>query len=138
MSKQEALDKASSDNLDLVLIVPDADPPVARIVSFDKFRYQQEKEEKKQVKKQQELKHIRFSARSAPHDLATQVAKVEKFLAKGDKVEFILRLRGRERGNKDWARSRMDNFLSMIESEYKILSPPRFGGRGMMMQIGPK
>ena len=138
LSTKEALEQAYSKDLDLVLISPEADPPVARIVKFDKFRYQQEKEEKKQKSKVQELKRIRFSARSADHDLQTQVRKVEKFLGRGDRVEIILRLRGRERGNRDWARSRHDKFLGMIEYEYRVTTQPKFGGMGMNMQIAPK
>jgi translation initiation factor IF-3 len=138
MVTSDAIRKAIEDDLDLLLTVPDADPPVAKIVDFDKYRYQQEKEAKKQKQRQQELKHIRFSARSAEHDMQTQVKKIEKFLAKGDRVEIILRLRGRERGNKEWAKMRLDTFLKMIETEYKVTAAPKFGGMGMLMQIAPK
>ena len=138
MVTSDAIKKAIEDDLDLILTVPDADPPVAKIVDFDKYRYQQKKEEKKQKQHQQELKHIRFSARSAEHDMQTQVKKIEKFLAKGDRVEIILRLRGRERGNKEWAKMRLDIFLKMIETEYKVTAAPKFGGMGMLMQIAPK
>jgi len=140
MPKEEALKIASEKELDLILISTSADLPIARIANFDKFRYEQSKEEKKKNinSSKQQLKHIQFSARSADNDMRTQIAKLEKFLKNGSKVAITLRLRGREKGNKDWARSRMEIFLSMIEQEYKIVSPLKFAGYGMTIHISPK
>ncbi len=139
MSKEDALKLAEEKNLDLILITIDSNPSIAKIANFDKFRYQKEKEDKEKNKssKKQELKHIQFSARSAKHDIETQIKKVNSFLEKGNNVELILRLRGREKGNKEWAKSKMEEFLSEIGVEYKVVSPMKFGGRGINMQIRP-
>jgi len=60
------------------------------------------------------------------------------FLEKGHNVEIMMVLRGREKGNKEWAKERLANFLSMIATEYKIVAPEKFAGRGMNMQISKK
>lgn len=140
MSKTEALKNASDKNLDLILISTNTNIPIARIANFDKFRYEQDKEEKKRNMNisRQQLKHIQFSARSADNDMRTQVVKLEKFLRNGSRIIITLRLRGREKGNKEWARLRMENFLSMITEDYKIVSPLRHSKYGMMMHISPK
>lgn len=140
MSKEEALKLASEQGLDLIEIVPSANPPVAKIISFDKFRYQQEKEEKKQRVRQgrEELKQVRITPRSAENDLKIKVKKIEEFLAQGHKVEIVLMLKGREKYNRQWANEKLTEFLGMIETEYKITMPAKEGGRGIVIQISKK
>lgn len=141
LSREEALALAKpEEGLDLVEIAPQADPPVARVINYDKYRYQQEKTAKKERRagKGSELKQIQISARAAKHDLETRLRKLEEFLRAGHQVEIQLRLRGREKSNKDWARIKINEFLAMITDEYKVISPPRFGGRGMIAQIVKK
>jgi translation initiation factor IF-3 len=136
----EALKLAESKGLDLIEIAPTAKPAVAKIISFDKFRYQKEKELKKQKASQKisELKQVQLSVRAAQNDLKTKVQKIEEFLNKGHKVEIILRLKGREKYNRDWARYKLEEFLKLITVEYKIGLEPRFGGQGLVMQIMKK
>ena len=126
--------------MDLVEIAPQADPPVARIISYDKYRYSQEKAAKKERAAQMAsgVKEIQISARAATHDLETQLRKLQKFLEAGHQVGIQLKLRGREKQNKDWARQKLDAFLKMIAVEYKFITSPRFGGRGMIVQIVKK
>ncbi|MEK7548874.1 MAG: translation initiation factor IF-3 [Patescibacteria group bacterium] len=140
MSLEAALKLASDKGLDLIEIAPMVKPPVAKIISFDKFRYQKEKELKKQRggQKISELKTVQISARAAKNDLETQAKKIEKFLNEGNKVEISLRLRGREKYNRDWARQKLNEFIAMIPVEYKIAMEPRFGGKGIVMQITKK
>lgn len=140
MSKEEALKLASEQGLDLIEIVPSANPPVAKIISFDKFRYQQEKEEKKQRVRQgrEELKQVRITPRSAENDLKIKVKKIEEFLAQGHKVEIVLMLKGREKYNRQWANEKLTEFMEMIETEYKITMPAKEGGRGIVIQISKK
>lgn len=128
---------AESRGLDLIEIAPMAKPAVAKIISFDKFRYQKEKELKKQKASQKisELKQVQLSVRAAQNDLKTKVQKIEEFLNKGHKVEIIFRLKGREKYNRDWARYKLEEFLKLITVEYKITLEPRFGGQGLVMQI---
>ncbi len=136
----EALRLAKEKGLDLVEISPMAIPPVVKIISFDKYRYQEEKKWKKQraTQKIQEMKQVQISARAAQNDLQIKVHQLEKFLNEGHPVEISMRLRGREKYNKDWARQKLDGFLKMIGLEYKILSEPKFAGRGMLAQVTKK
>lgn len=126
--------------LDLIEIAATAKPPVAKIISYDKFRYQKEKELRKQraIQKTSELKQIRISVRAAKNDLEIKAKKIEEFLNEGHKIEIILILRGREKYLKDWARQKMDEFLKIIGVEYKITMEPKFSGKGLITQITKK
>jgi len=129
--------KLVRDGVDLIEIAPTARPPVARLMSFDKYRYELEKQRKKEREAQRvaSLKHIQISARAAMNDLLVKLRQAEKFLKEGHQIEIQLRLRGREKQNKAWARGKLDEFMKMITTEYKLLCEPRFGGRGMNVQI---
>lgn len=140
MARDTALNLAKEKGLDLIEISALAKPPVAKIMAFDKFRYQQAKKLKQQRLKQKggELKRIQISARAAIHDLEIKVKKLEEFLTEGNQVEIVLVLRGRERANKDWAREKFEEFIKMIKIEYQVISPIKPGMRGFMMKITKK
>lgn len=140
MPLEAALKLAEERGLDLVLIAPTINPPVAKIISFDKFRYQKEKELKKKRAGQKvaELKQVRISPRAARNDLEVKAKKTEEFLGEGHRVGIFLLLKGREKYNRAWTSGRLEEFLKMITVEYKIESPPKFGGKGLMMQIVKK
>lgn len=131
---------AKEKELDLIEIVPTAKPPVAKIISFDKFRYREEKEEKKQrsAQKAKELKGVRISPRAAGHDLQIKANRVEEFLKEGHKVEINLFLRGREKGNKQWGLQKLKEFMQMIKAPHTVTMEPRPGGRGFVAQIAGK
>jgi len=130
----------SKPGLDLVEISPKAKPPVARIVSFDKYRYEQAKAKKKerQVQRATEMKYVQISVRAGKNDLLVRLKQLESFLETGHPVEIRLRMRGRERAHKDWARKKLQEFIDMITTDHKITNAPRFGGRGMFVQIAKK
>ncbi len=136
----EALKLAKEKGLDLIEIAATAKPPVAKIMSYDKYRYQEEKKLKKQKagQKIQELKMVRISARAAEHDLQIKADKVDEFLSEGHIVEIQLMLRGREKANKDWAKQKLFEFLKMISPEHKVLLEPKYGGRGFNAQVVKK
>ncbi len=125
------------EGIDLIEIAPGAKPPVARLMSFDKFRYLQEKTEKKARRAQKTvgIKQVQTTVRAAKNDLLIKLRQLEKFLQEGHRVEIMLRLRGREKYDKSWALHKLDEFLKMITLEYKMLGEPRFGGRGLMTTI---
>ncbi len=139
LKREEALALVKP-GIDLIEIAPSAKPPVARLMSFDKYRYERSKQEKKErmAQKGTVLKQVQITARAAANDLLVKVKQLEKFLEEGHPVEINLFLRGREKYNKEWARTKLDQFLTMIPVEYKRLTEPRFGGRGMTMQISKK
>ena len=126
--------------LDLVEISPNAKPPVARLINFDKYRYQQEKAEKKerQLQKSSGMKQVQISARAAHNDLLIKAQQADKFLEEGHTVEIQMRIRGREKAHRDWSDQKLKEFLGLITHEYKVLSSPKSGGRGLLMQIGKK
>ncbi len=143
LPREKALALARPDEgLDLIEISPNASPPVARLMNYDKFRYEESKREKKErlAQKGGGLKQVQISARAAQHDLMVKMKQLEEFLHDGHQVEINLRLRGREKGNKNWARAKLEEFLKMIppEVEYKRISEPRFGGYGLSMHIAKK
>lgn len=140
MKTEDALKVAEERGLDLIEIAPSAMPPVAKLISFDKFRYQKEKEEKKKRKSQQikELKHIRISPRVAPHDLELKIKQAEGFLEKGHRVEISLLLKGREKAHKDLGREKLLNFLSLVKIPFITPMEPKYSGRGFVAQITKK
>jgi len=143
MPREKALALARpAEGIDLIEISPNAKPPVARLMSYDKFRYEESKREKKErlAQKGGGMKRVQISARAAQNDLQVKLRQLLKFLDEGHQVEIHVRLRGREKGNQPWARERLAAFLKMIppEVEYKQLSEPRFGGYGLAMQIAKK
>lgn len=137
MSKEEALRLAHSHNVDLIETVPNANPPVARLMSYDKYRYQKEKEDKKLrlTQKTLAMKQIQVSARAQAHDLLIKAKKANEFLEAGAKVEIIMKLRGREKGNKPWAEQKLRGFLDLLIPEHKILMLPKFTGKGFVLQV---
>ncbi|MDI6820856.1 MAG: translation initiation factor IF-3 [Patescibacteria group bacterium] len=140
LKREEALRLAKEKGLDLIEIAPTAKPPVAHIISFDKFRYQKEKEEKKQrqAQKTKELKHIRISPRAALNDLRIKANQTESFLEYGHQVEILLFVRGREKGNRDWNLKKLNGFLNMIKIPHLINLEPRFVGKGFIVHIAKK
>ena len=137
MSTDAALNLAKERGLDLIEVSSSAKPPVARIMSFDKFRYQQEKKEKQQKGKQKggELNQIQISIGEAKHDLERKAQKGNEFLEEGNRVEIMMVLRGREKGKKDWALGKLKEFLKIITPKHQIIMAPRFTGRGFAAQI---
>lgn len=140
MATTEALRLAQEKNLDLIEVTAAANPPVARIISFDKFRYQKEKELKKQKagQKTTEWKQIQISVREAKNDMARKAKQADEFLTKGHIVEIMVTLRGREKAHRELAMVKIKEFFQMITVEYKISSEPKYGGRGVIGQIMKK
>jgi len=140
MAISKAIDLAKEQGLDLIEIAPQATPPVVKIMSFDKFRYQKEKDDKKQQREQKskDLKQVRISPRAAKNDLEIKIKRTEEFLEKGHRVEINLFLKGREKAHKDWGLKKMEEFLQMIKVPHQLAAPPRDAGRGYAVQIYKK
>lgn len=135
--RDQAIELARQKGLDLIEIAPGAKPPVARIMSFDKFRYQKEKELKKQrvAEKAATMKQIQVSARSATHDLQVKATRANAFLEKGSKVEIFMVLRGREKGNRPWAEQKLKEFMTLLDPSHKVVMAPRYTGRGFIVHV---
>jgi translation initiation factor IF-3 len=137
LPREQALTLAREKGLDLIEIAATVKPPVAKIMSFDKFRYHREKELKKQrvAEKQEAMKQVQVSARAAAHDLQVKAKRANKFLDNGSKVEIFMVLRGREKGNRGWAEQKLAEFMKMLDPEHKVVLPPRYTGRGFITQV---
>lgn len=140
METPEALRQAHEQGLDLIEISPTANPPVARIMDFGKFKYEREKGEREHGKKQREseLKGIRIGFTTGKHDLEMRAKKIAEFLAIGDKVRIDMRLRGREKAHGALAMEKFKEFLTMIPAEFNLESPPRRFPQGFIAIITKK
>lgn len=107
--------------LDLVLVNPNANPPVAKLMDYDKELYQQEKAKRKQKAKQKntEVKEIKLSIKIEKHDIETKARRAMKFLDKGNKVKVLIILRGRENLFKDKVEELIEEFKGIINAEYE-------------------
>jgi translation initiation factor IF-3 len=139
MLRDVALAAAEKSSLDLVLISPNANPPVAKIMDYGKYRYDQQKREKEAKKKQKviEVKEVRLSLSIEKHDLEVKAKAASKFLKDGDKVKVSVRFKGRERGRTDSAYKVLDGFAEMISEEGTPEKRPIFEGRNLMMIVAP-
>ncbi len=139
ISPDRAMMLAAEAGLDLVEISPNATPPVAKIMDFGKFKYEQQKKESEARKKQKtiEVKEIKFRPNTDTHDYDVKMRSVVKFLEGGDKVKVTLRFRGREMAHADLGRKLLERVAGDIEELGKIESMPRLEGRQMVMMINP-
>lgn len=138
-SLEDALTIAESFELDLVLISPNAKPPVARIMDYGKYRYEQQKKEKEQRKSQKtvSLKEVRLSPSIDEHDYQTKLRQAVKFLEKGDKVKVSIRFRGRAITHKDLGRDVIMDFIDDTKEIAVVESYPKMEGRSMFAILGP-
>jgi len=142
MNREEALAAAEERELDLVLIADKSDPPVCKIVSYDKYRFAKEKKRKEQMKAasrgKSELKELKMSYKIGDHDYAVRKKQAMKFLTSGDKVKFSMLFRGREVTHADVGRGVMMRMADELEEMGVLDSPPKVMGRQMIMMISPK
>ena len=140
MSLDDALELADQKGLDLVEISPNANPPVAKILDFGKYRYEIQKREKEAKKKQKtmQIKEIRLSTFIEEHDIQVKAKTASKFLSEGDKVKVSLRFRGRERDYVDKGRAVMDAFAEACSDVSTVDKQPAFEGRSLTMFLTPK
>ncbi len=132
----EAITKAKELNLDLIEIAPTAIPPVAKIMDYGKFQYQEQKKHKGPKTQVTETKGVRISLGTSQHDLELKAKKISKFLKDGHRVRIELILRGRAKYiDKNFIQERIDRLLSLISEAYKISSAPLKGPRGINLTI---
>ena len=140
ISRAEALELANNLGLDLVLIAPDANPPVCKIMDYGKYKFEQGKREKEAKKNQKviDIKEIRLSATIDTHDMEVKAKATEKFLKNGDKVKVTIRFRGRQIKHGDLGLDVMDTFYDMVKDSAAIDRPAKQEGRNMFMILTPK
>lgn len=140
MSAKEAQTIANNKNLDLVMISPNANPPVCKIMDYGKYKYEQSRKEKESKKKQKvvNIKEVRLRPGIESNDLNTKANQAIKFLKKGDKVKVELRFRGRELGHKDIGKEVMLKFIDIVKEFGEPTKAPAFEGNNMVVMIDPK
>lgn len=139
MSREEALNAAFDLQLDLILISPNAKPPVARIADEGKFRYDLQKKEKEMKKNQktQETKEIRMSPTIEEHDFNTKLRQARSFIDDGNKVKVAIRFRGRAITHKDIGKDVLTRFADGMTDIATLTTKPQMEGRNMMMMLEP-
>lgn len=138
ITREEALKKAKEENLDLVLIAENANPPVARITNLGKFIYSEEKKLKKQKAKAGDLKEIRFSPFIGEADYETRVKRVKEFLEDKNKVKLTVVFKGRQLGSKSFGFGLLDKIVNELGGKAHVDSQPKFFGKHLSMVISPK
>lgn len=130
----EAIKKSREFGMDLIEVSPTAKPPVAKIMDFGKFLYQQQKKQKEAAKKahEVEVRGIQIGIGTSLHDLEMRAKKAEEFLKEGNRVKIELRLKGRAKYmDKNFLNERMQRLLHLISEKYKIADGPKKSPRGM-------
>jgi translation initiation factor IF-3 len=136
---REALEYAYSKNLDLVEVAAQADPPVAKVMDWGKYRYEQEQKAKLARKHQTQInvKEIKLRPKIGIHDYNTKKGHVQRFLNQRAKVKVTIMFRGRERDHPDRGRTLLMRLADDVNEIGQIESPPVLDGRNMVMVLGP-
>ena len=139
MAPEAALKIAYDQGYDLVLMAPQAQPPVCRIMDYGKYRFERDKKEKEAKKKQQivELKEIQLSCRIDTHDFETKARHAVKFLESGNKVRVVMRFKGREMSHVSIGQEIMKKFEEACSAVGSVDKAPVLDGRIMSMVVSP-
>ena len=140
ITSQEAQAKADELGLDLVLVVPDAKPPVCKIMDYGKFKYQVEKKKKEAKKNQKkiEVKEVKLSVKIADNDISYKIKHAIEFLEADKHVKFRVFLRGREMANPQAGKDVLNRVWPMVEHVGTKEHEPKFEGRYVNMYVVPK
>jgi len=140
MSIRDALDLARDQELDLVEVSPNADPPVCRIMDFGKFVFEQNKKAQSARRKQKQVhvKEIKFRPGTEEGDYLVKLRKLREFLEDGDKAKITLRFRGREMAHQELGAKLLARVRSDLEDIGAVEQMPQMEGRQMVMIMGPK
>ena len=139
ISTNEAISMARNQGLDLIEIAPNANPPVCKIMDMGKYKYDAQKKANLAKKKQKiiALKEIKMRPVTETHDYEFKVKNAKKFIAKGDKVKFTIRFKGRELQHTHLGNELMEKIKTDMSSVGKIELQPKFDGKQMIMVIQP-
>ncbi|MBX3097788.1 MAG: translation initiation factor IF-3 [Fimbriimonadaceae bacterium] len=138
VDSRSAVEKARDEGLDLVLVAPNADPPVARIVDHGKYKYEQSKLGKDKKPKKQEVKGIKVSPTTAEHDLQVSTRAALRFLGDGHKVRLVCRFRRRQLEHPEIGRAKLNRILELIGEAGKPDREPVLSGQEMVVVVNPK
>lgn len=137
---ERALQIASEQNLDLVLVAPNNKPAVCKIMNYGKYKFEQSKKEKEARKKQKvlEIKEIRVTPNIEEHDFEFKAKNARKFLNDGNKVKITVRFRGREVNNSQLGENVLNKFIESLEDVSVVEKKPKLEGRTMSIMLAKK
>ncbi len=140
VSFEDAIAKAEDKNLDLVLVSPNANPAVCKIMNYGKYRFEQSKKEKEAKKKQKvlELKEIRVTPNIEEHDFGFKAKNAKKFIEDGNKVKLTVRFRGREVNNVKAGQMVLTKFIEALEEIAVVEKQPKLEGKNMFTILAKK
>ena len=139
MSSDQALQLAYDKSLDLVMMSPDGNPPVCKIMDYGKYRFEKDKREKEAKKKQQviEIKEIQLSCRIDTHDYETKMKRGRKFLEQGNKVKVVLVFHGREMSHQQLGKDMIERFIADVADLGTTDKKPVLNGKLLSVVISP-
>lgn len=140
VATSKALQMAYDADLDLVLINPNQEPPVAKILNYGKYKYELEKRAKEAKKKQHtvDVKEIKIRYKIDTHDYQVRIKSIEKFIAQGNKVKIVVMLRGREMQHSNLAFDLANKFLQDMENMPVLIEKkPQLEGRNVTLYVAP-
>lgn len=139
MSTRDAMQKAREQEKDLILVTESAQPPIAKIISISKYRYQlqQKKAEGRKKSKTQEIKEVRLTPFMGEGDLQTRLRRVIEFLNKGDKVRLTLEFKGRSITKQEFGREQFNKVFAQTADLATVEIMPKLLGKKMMAQLMP-
>jgi len=135
----QAVAKAEDEGLDLVMMSPNAEPPVCKIMDYGKFKYEQSKKANLAKKRQHvmQVKEVKVRASTDQHDLDVKLNNARKFLQAGNKVKLTMRFRGREMVYASRGAEQLKKIAEQLQELGKVEHMPNMEGRQMIMVIGP-
>lgn len=138
-TKAEAISMAEEANLDVVVVSPKAKPPVAKIMDYGKYRFEQQKKQREARKKQKtvSIKEIRLSPTIDTNDFNTKLKNATKFLGKGDKVRVSIRFKGRAITHKEIGRKVLERMAKETSDVARVEVHPKMDGRSMFLVLSP-
>lgn len=131
---------AAQEELDLVEVAPNADPPVCKIMDYGKYKYQQNKKFQEAKKKQTviQVKEVKIRPKTDEHDLLVKIKHVRRFLAQKDKAKITILFRGREISYSDQGTKVLERVREELKDEAVVEQPAKMEGRNMVMILAPK
>ena len=137
---RDAIAQAQEQGLDLVIISPNSNPPVAKILDLGRFKFAAQKKAAEARKRQKviEVKEIQLRPNIDTHDYETKMKAVQRFLEEGDRVKVTMRFRGREMAHQELGMELLLKVRDQMEPKAKVESSPRSEGRQMVMVLAPR
>ncbi len=137
---RDAIEKAEEKKLDLVLVAPQANPPVCKIMNYGKYKFEQAKKEKEAKKKQKavEIKEIRITPNIEEHDFGFKAKNARKFIEDGNKLKITVRFKGREVNNSKLGEDVLNKFIENLSDIANVEKSPKLEGRNMFIMLSKK